>query len=90
MWYVAQCSGNKPAEIDNTSSQIYVYVRKNFEQTIQNVENEEEPLTIWQYEEQKIRKEDWEVYAAALQNSSDIVDLQSAVDYIAMMSDIEL
>lgn len=77
MWYKAQMVGSlQPPEIDNFSSQEYVYIRKNIQQI--ETENEEDPTT-WEYDEQKIRKEDWELYQNIITNTNDITDVQLAL-----------
>ena len=57
MWRLAQNSDNiKPAEVDDTSSSKYVYVRKDFTEV--EIKNQEgETYTVWQYYENKILKQ---------------------------------
>lgn len=52
----------KPLEIDSTSSNEYVYIRRNFEE-VPNYDQEGEIVgSHWRYEENKIKKSDWEIY----------------------------
>ena len=78
MWIKSECIGHKPEEIDNTSSGVYVYVRKDFEES-----QTEEGETKWTYLEQKIEKEDWDTYQQVMNNTTDISDLTDAVIELA-------
>ena len=53
----------RPPEIDTTSSKVYVYVRKDFE----IVETSGDIGAHWRWDECKIPKEDWEVYAKTIE-----------------------
>lgn len=79
MWYAVE-SGVKPSEIDNTSSEIYVYLRKD----IVKVEDEEKG-TYYEYLEQKIKKDDWDMYKQIISNTSDLADVQDALIELAEM-----
>ena len=77
MWKLAENGSNiKPDQVDDTSSRIYVYVRKEFKE-IPN--HGEEEGTHWQYLEKKILKTDWEVYSDILSAQTDITDIQLAL-----------
>ena len=77
-WYNGESTVN-PALIDTNSSKKYVYVRRNVEQ--HERENEHgETETYYTFEEYKIPKD---VYSIFEKQRSDI-------DYIAMMTDIDL
>lgn len=52
----------KPEETDTTSSRIYNYYRSNIEQTEEVDELTKEKHTVYTYDEEKIRKEDWDLY----------------------------
>jgi hypothetical protein len=78
MWIKSECIGHKPDEIDSTSSKIYVYVRKDFEES-----KTEEGAEKWTYMEQKILKEDWDTYKQVMANTSDVSDLTDAVIELA-------
>lgn len=79
MWYTVE-SGIEPSEIDNTSSEIYVYLRKD----IVKVEDEEKG-THYEYLEQKIKKDDWDMYKQIISNTSDLADVQDALIELAEM-----
>jgi hypothetical protein len=77
-WYKSE-TGNEeqPVALDNTSSNEYVYVRRNFERVeVENQNTEEdpdaEPTYKWVYEEQKVSKEDWNTYESIIQNENNI------------------
>lgn len=58
----------KPAELDTTSSKVYVYQRRNVQRV--TVEDSEFGTTneFWQYEERKLTREEWaNMRAAALE-----------------------
>lgn len=81
MWYKSQ-STVRPITPDTTSSHYYVYLRKNIEQ----IETEDESgntYIMYEYDELKIPKEMYPLYAAEQKDRADI-------EYLAMMSDIEL
>lgn len=73
----------KPNELDTTSSKIYNYIRKDIQEKTRKDEMSGETITYYEYNEQKIRKEDWNIYEGMTNNSADIA-------YIAMMTDVEL
>lgn len=79
-WYHSE-SATRPLETDTTSSKKYNYVRHNITE-VQRTENEE-IITMYEYDECKILKEDWGLYEETAQNTADI-------EYIAVMADIEL
>lgn len=80
-WYRSSNSNSvKPADVDDTSSKVYVYVRKDFELIPEMEENDQVIPEHWEYMEKKISKEIYPEYA---QNRADI-------DYIAFMTDVDL
>lgn len=81
MWIMAEANC-KPDTIDTATSRIYNYIRRNIHQE-QHEDDEGNMLTVWVYEEKKILKENWELYKTIERNSANI-------DYIAMMTDIEI
>lgn len=81
MWITAEANC-KPDTIDTATSRIYNYIRRNIHQE-QHEDDEGNMLTVWVYEEKKILKENWELYKTIERNSANI-------DYIAMMTDIEI
>lgn len=92
MWKLVENSDSvKPAEIDRTSSDAVVYVRKDFVE-VPNMDPEggEGEGTHWKYLENEIAKEDWGSYEKALQAESKSEDNAADIAYIAMMTDIDL
>lgn len=80
-WYEGT-SSVYPSLVDTTSSKKWVYVRRNIEEhERENDEGIKEKFYRW--EEQKIPKENYPIYELEVQNTANL-------DYIAMMSDIEL
>ena len=80
-WYRSSNSNSvTPADVDDTSSKVYVYVRKDFELIPETEENDQVIPEHWEYMEKKISKEIYPEYA---QNRADI-------DYIAFMTDVDL
>ena len=83
MWYYAE-GKERPAIIDETSSKKWVYVRRNIEEfEREDVTDPEIKEKFYKWEEMKIRKEDYLIYQLEVQNAANL-------DYIAMMSDIDI
>lgn len=79
MWRLAQNSDNiKPAKVDDISSAKYVYVRKDFTE-VEIEDQEGKTHTVWQYYENKILKQDWELYESIIANQNDVTDIQEAI-----------
>jgi hypothetical protein len=82
-WYYAE--GNKcPAIVDKISSKKWVYIRRNIEEFER--EDEIDPTIkkkFYKWEEMKIPKENYPIYELEVQNAAKL-------DYLAMMSDIDL
>jgi len=76
MWYESE-SIIKPLEVDETSSEVYVYVRKDIEE----VEKEDEK--VFHYIEQKIKKEDWELYKKVNGHSTELSEVEDALMELA-------
>lgn len=72
MWYKSE-SKDIPTEIDMTSSQVYVYVRKN----IIPIQREDE--TLYEYDEIKIPKEVYEIFRLETENTDRIADLEDVL-----------
>lgn len=79
-WYKTQ-SDVRPEIIDTTSSSVVNYMRRNITEKTIEVDGEEQ--VIFEYEEIKILKENWETFQLSIDNEANI-------DYIAMMLDVEL
>ena len=86
-WYKVELWGiPEPAPIDDKASKKYVYVRKDIHAEkipVPNMEGEIEMLDGYVYYEQKIKKEDWELYQTVMQNTADISDADDALVELA-------
>lgn len=80
MWRKVQGSA-KPKLVDENSSSVYCYVRKD----VKAIEKKGEKL--YEYHEQKIKKEDWDVYKQIITNTADITDTQEAIGEVLEISD---
>ena len=84
MNYVKSESTIKPELIDTTSSKTTVYIRKNI------IEKETgDSTTYYEHDEAKLTKEEYKEYLKELE----IIDIQKQradIDYIALMSGIDL
>lgn len=74
-------SKERPATLDTTSSKIYNYVRKNIRTETRDVAEDQE--TLYVFDEQKVRKEDWDTYENVIRNSADIEDITDALVELA-------
>lgn len=91
MWRKIQNSNDvKPAEIDKTSSSAVVYVRKDFKKVQITDQMTETKRTVWEYMENEIPVDDWSVYEGIMETHIKTDANTANIDYIAMMSDIEL
>lgn len=91
MWHrAANDSSVKPAEADRTLSGKYVYIRKNFIETPTLDMDGEKIGTHWEYDEMAIPLDDWEAFQTAMGADERSRDNAANIDYLAMMSDIEL
>lgn len=80
----------KPAEIDKTSSSAVVYVRKDFKKVeIQDTMTKSKRI-VWEYMENEIPVDDWSTYEDIIQTQNQTDENTAKIDYIAMMSDIDL
>ena len=70
---------NKPADIDTTSSKVYNTIRKEFEQ----VAATEEVPAHWTWLEQKVPKEDWEVFMKVSDHDTALDDVYEALTELA-------
>ena len=89
MNYVKSESTIKPDLIDTTSSKTTVYIRKNIIEK-ERIDNETGySTTYYEYDEVKLTKEEYQEYLKELE----IIDIQKQradIDYIALMSGIDL
>lgn len=91
MWKTVQnANAEQPQEIDETSSSVVVYIRRNFKQITQTDDIGGETgtgtgeITVWQYEENEIPKTDWELYKQALENKEQITETEQ------MLTDLDI
>lgn len=80
-WYEGT-SSVYPSLVDTTSSKKWVYVRRNIEEH-EREDDKGIKEKFYRWEEQKISKENYSVYELEVQNAANL-------DYIAMMSDIDI
>lgn len=82
----------RPLEIDETSSRTTVYLRRNIEE-VPNMDADGNPSegTHWRYEEAQLTKEEYKIYSGLMEENKKIQgDLQSKIDYLSIMMDIEM
>ena len=87
--YVKSQSSVKPDLVDTTSSKVVVYLRQNIVENIKTDEMSGEETVFYEYEEAKLTKEEYQEYLKELE----IIDIQKQradIDYIALMSGIDL
>jgi hypothetical protein len=84
MWYRTENGSNvKPDALDTTSSKKWNYVRKDFE-LIPAVEGEHNPIPEhWTWMENKVSKEDWEVYTNVAEHGEALDDVYAALTELA-------
>ena len=87
--YVKSSSSVKPDLIDTTSSKTTVYVRQNIVENKKTDKMSGEETVFYEYEEAKLTKQEYQEYLKELE----IIDIQKQradIDYIALMSGIDL
>ena len=87
--YVKSQSSVKPDLVDTTSSKVVVYLRQNIVESKKTDEMSGEETVFYEYEEAKLTKEEYQEYLKQLE----IIDIQKQradIDYIALMSGIDL
>ena len=84
--YTKSQSSIKPELIDTTSSKTTVYLRKNI---IEINKDDESSTTFYEYEEAKLTKKEYDQYLKEL-SIIDIQQQRADIDYIALMSGIDL
>ena len=87
--YVKSQSSVKPDLVDTTSSKVVVYLRQNIVENIKTDEMSGEETVFYEYEEAKLTKQEYQEYLKELE----IIDIQKQradIDYIALMSGIDL
>ena len=87
--YIKSQSSVKPDLVDTTSSKVVVYLRQNIVENIKTDEMSGEKTVFYEYEEAKLTKQEYQEYLKELE----IIDIQKQradIDYIALMSGIDL
>ena len=87
--YIKSQSSVKPDLVDTTSSKTTVYIRQNIVENKKTDEMSGEETVFYEYEEAKLTKEEYQEYLKELE----IIDIQKQradIDYIALMSGIDL
>ena len=87
--YIKSQSSVKPDLVDTTSSKVVVYLRQNIVENIKTNEMSGEESVFYEYEEAKLTKQEYQEYLKELE----IIDIQQQradIDYIALMSGIDL
>lgn len=77
-WHWSE-SGDKPDMLDTESSRDYVYIRKDFHEVPSYDMDGQEVGTFWRYQEKILPKAEWEIYKVAMENQSDVSDIQDAL-----------
>ena len=82
-WYYAE-GRDRPETIDDISSKKWVYLRRNIVECEREDEtNPQIKEKFYSWEEMKISKETYPIYELEVENAANL-------DYLAMMSDIDL
>ena len=87
MWYKSENGNNvKPEPLDVLSSRKYVYVRRDFV-LVPAVEGDgmDGRPEHWEWMETTIPKEDWEIYAKAMEHDTAFEDVYTALAELAGM-----
>ena len=87
--YIKSQSSVKPDLVDTTSSKVVVYLRQNIVENIKTDEMSGKETVFYEYEEAKLTKAEYQEYLKELE----IIDIQKQradIDYIALMSGIDL
>ena len=87
--YKKSQSAVKPDLVDTTSSKVVVYIRQNIVENTKIDEVSGKEIVFYEYEEAKLTKAEYNEYLKELE----IVDInkqRADIDYIALMSGIDL
>lgn len=87
--YIKSESTIKPELVDTTSSKKYVYLRKDIIETQKTDEISNETTTLYEYQEAKLTKQEYQEYLAEL-SIIDIQQQRADIDYIAIMTGVDL
>lgn len=89
-WTTVQSSQKQmPKIVDETSSEYYVYLRRNIVEKKYNDEQSGEIHDSYEYEEAKLTHEEYKEYQKQFK-ISDLQQLRADIDYIALCSGIDL
>ena len=89
LYYIKSHSSVKPDLVDTTSSKVVVYLRQNIVENIKTDEMSGEEAVFYEYEEAKLTKAEYQEYLKELE-IIDIHKQRADIDYIALMSGIDL
>ena len=87
--YIKSQSSVKPDLVDTTSSKTTVYIRQTIIEIQKTDKISNTPTTLYEYEDAKLTKQEYQEYLKELE----IIDIQKQradIDYIALMSGIDL
>lgn len=87
--YIKSESTIKPELVDTTSSKKYTYLRKDIIETQKTDEFSNETITLYEYQEAKLTKAEYQEYLAEL-SIIDIQQQRADIDYIAIMTGVDL
>ena len=87
--FIKSQSSVKPDLVDSTSSKVVVYVRQNIVENVKTDEMSEEETVFYEYDEAKLTKAEYQEYLKELE-IIDIHKQRADIDYIALMSGIDL
>ena len=87
--YIKSQSSVKPDLVDTTSSKVVVYLRQNIVENIKTDEMSGEETVFYEDEEAKVAEAEYQEYLKELE-ISDIHKQRADIDYIALMSGIDL
>ena len=86
MWHnVSNGVDVRPADIDETSSKVYIYVRRNIRRVEASGDGEEAAGAHYEWEELKIPREMWEVARLTFAHDGALDDVYAALTEIAEM-----
>lgn len=86
MWYESENDSLiRPSDVDQTSSQVYVYLRKNIEVVSETTKGDETIPAHYKWNEIKIPKEVWEIAKETFEHGEALDDVYEALAELAEM-----
>ncbi len=86
MWYETSNGADvRPDAIDQTSSRVYIYVRRNITRVPASGEGDERVAAHYRWEEMKIPREMWEVCRKVFAHDDALDDVYAALTELADM-----